>query len=126
MPSNDELLKYGLLAGTGYFVAMSAAHFVGFKRPLLFIYYDVPSKPYQDKIISFCAATYALLFHRASQDRGTVPTAIAALGATVVGLSAVNASGDLAAEAKGSKQAYWIQTGLIAGYLAALAGLYYK
>lgn len=50
-----NLLSLALFAGVAYFVAMSVAHFVGFKIPVLFIFYDVPSNAYQDKIISFCA-----------------------------------------------------------------------
>lgn len=123
--STTGLLKYALLAGTGYFLAMAIAHWTSFKFPLLFIYYDVPYHEYQDKIISFCAFTYACLFWCASAHLVTVPAALVSLGATVLGLSAVNSSSALASVLQGrSTEAYWIQTGLIAAYWAALFALY--
>lgn len=122
-----NLLKIALYAGVAYFCCMSAAHFIGFKVPLLFIYYDVPSNHYQDMIISFCAFTYAALFFTAARHRAAVPGALVALGGTVLGLSAVNASPALAGMLNGAPTtAYWIQTALIAGYLIALLGLYLK
>ena len=48
-----RLLQWSLLACTAYFLAMSTAHFIGFKVPVLFVYWDVPSNHYQDMIISF-------------------------------------------------------------------------
>jgi hypothetical protein len=105
-----------------YFIAMTCAHWGGFKYPLLFIYYDVPSTAYQDKIISFCAGTYAILYISAALNPLTVgPTAIIALFSTVLGLSAVNQSNDLRVVIGegASTQAYWIQTALI----AVLAGV---
>ena len=46
-----RLLQWSLLACTAYFLAMSTAHFIGFKVPVLFVYWDVPSNHYQDMII---------------------------------------------------------------------------
>ncbi len=122
---NDSILKAGLLAGSAYFCCMSAAHFLGLKLPLLFIYYDVPSNHYQDMIISFCAFTYAVLFFTAFRHRVAVPAALLALAGTVLGLSAVNASPALAQMLHGAPTtAYWVQTALIAGYLILLTVLY--
>ena len=123
---SGKLLQAGLWSCVAYFCAMSAAHFAGFKVPLLFIYFDVPSNHYQDMIISFCAFTYAVLFFTAARHRVAVPGALVALGGTVLGLSAVNASPSLAAMlAQGAPTtAYWVQTGLIAGLLVTLTVLY--
>lgn len=119
------LLKYALLAGVAYFCAMAVAHFIGLKYPLLFIYYDVPFYEYQDKIISFCAFTYACLFYAAANSKPTIPCALLALFGTVIGLSAVNLSSALERVLNGrSTAAYWIQTALIAGYLAVLTALH--
>ena len=123
--STRGLLRYALLAGAGYFVAMATAHWTSFKFPLLFIYYDVPFYEYQDKIIAFCAFTYACLFYSASQHLVSVPAALVSLGATVLGLSAVNMSSALGIVLHGrSTQAYWLQTGFIAAYWAVLFALY--
>jgi hypothetical protein len=91
------LLSLALNANVLYFVAMSVAHWVGFKVPVLFIYYDTPFHAYQDKIIAFCAATYALFFFAATRHRAVVPFAIASLALTTAGLSAINSSDDLRA-----------------------------
>ena len=124
---NEKILKICLWAGVAYFCCMSAAHFAGFKVPLLFIYYDVPSNHYQDMIISFCAFTYAVLFFTAARHAAAVPGALIALGGTVVGLSAVNSSASLAAMLNGAgTTAYWIQTAMIAGYLALMVILHLK
>lgn len=69
---------------------------------------------------------YAIFFYTAATVPQAVPGAIAALAATVVGLSAVTLSSDLEAiMLKGTTTTpYWIQIGLIAGYVASLFALY--
>lgn len=121
------LLHWSLLVCAGYFLCMSAAHFAGFKVPILFVYWNVPSNHYQDMIISFCALTYAILFGGGAFIGGAVPLALLALAGTVLGLAAVNLSSDLRAQIKtASTRAYWLQTGMIAGLLAWLAALYFR
>jgi hypothetical protein len=128
MATNDPppvLLRFSLWSGVAYFCCMAAAHFFGLKYPLLFVYYDVPFYAYQDKIISFAVVAYVCVFANAALHRSAVPAALVALGVTVLGLSAVNVSDALGAVLEGrSTLAYWIQTGLIAGYFALLLGLY--
>lgn len=126
---NDKLppvlLRLALWAGVAYFCCMAVAHFFGLKYPLLFVYYDVPFHAYQDKIISFAVVAYVCLFANAALHRSGVPAALVALGVTVLGLSAVNASDALGSVLDGrSTLAYWLQTGLIAAYFALLLGLY--
>ena len=120
------LLSLALYANVGYFVAMSAAHWVGFKVPVLFIYFDTPFHAYQDKIISFCAGTYAILNLAAARHSVVVPYVIASLALTTAGLSAINASGDLrkVLPAGASTGVYWLQTGLIGALTGTLAVLY--
>ena len=104
---------------------MSTAHFIGFKVPVLFVYWDVPSNHYQDMIISFCAFTYATLSFAAYRHRVAVPALLVALVGTVLGLSAVNSSAALAQMIDGgTTTAYWLQTGMIAGLLIWLVVLY--
>ncbi len=128
MANNDRppvLLRLALWAGVAYFCCMAVAHFFGLKYPLLFVYYDVPFYAYQDKIISFAVVAYVCLFATAALHRSAVPAALVALGVTVLGLSAVNASDALGSVLDGrSTLAYWMQTGLIAAYWALLLGLY--
>jgi hypothetical protein len=120
------ILRIGLWAGVAYFCCMAVAHFFGLKYPLLFVYYDVPFYAYQEKIISFAVVAYVCLFLNAALNRSAVPFALIALGATVLGLSAVNASAALAAVLDGrSTRVYWLQTALIAAYLVWLLMLYF-
>jgi hypothetical protein len=122
---NARWLEIGLRAGVLYFCCMAAAHFFGFKVPLLFVYWDVPFHAYQDKIISFAVIAYACLFHAAASQRAVVPAALFALGTTVLGLSAVNASDALRSVLDGrSTAAYWLQTALFGGYFVVLLTLY--
>ncbi|GAA4418722.1 hypothetical protein [Acidovorax lacteus] len=123
--TSSKLLTLALWAGVAYFCAMATAHFFGLKVPLLFVYYDVPYHAYQDKIISFAVVAYACLFASAARIPDVVPAALVALGVTVLGLSAVNASDALATVLDGrSTLVYWAQTGLIAVYAVVLLGLF--
>jgi hypothetical protein len=118
-------LRFALWAGVAYFCCMATAHFFSFKYPLLFVYYDVPFHAYQDKIISFAVVAYVCLFANAALHRSGVPAALVALGMTVLGLSTVNGSAALAAVLDGRPTfAYWLQTGLIAGYFGLLVALH--
>jgi hypothetical protein len=123
---NGFFLRAALLAGTGYFIAMTTAHFFSFKKPLLFIYYDTPFYAYQDKIISFCALVYAMIFHAAAGNPSIVPLAIRSLVVTVVGLSLVTTSSALkdVVPATHDFTPYWIQTGVIGALAATLQFLH--
>ena len=104
---------------------MAAAHFLGLKYPLLFVYYDTPFYAYQDKIISFAVLAYASLFYAAIRHIQVVPMALFALGVTVLGLSFVNISSDLQIVLQGQRTViYWLQTGFFAVYFLVLLGLY--
>lgn len=123
-----HLLRLGLLACVAYFIAMSIAHFLGIKLPILFVYYDTPFYAYQDKIIAFAVVSYIGLFFAASRDIKTVPVALTVLGVTVLGLVSVNLSGALASvlEEGQSTWPYWAQTAMLAGIWAVLTGLYLR
>ena len=125
-PPPSGLLSLALYANVVYFVAMAAAHWTGFKIPVLFIYFDTPFFAYQDKIIAFCAGTYAILHLAAARHRVVVPYAVASLALTTAGLCAINASSDLrkVLPAGASTNAYWIQTGLIGALTGVLALLH--
>ncbi|MBT4035539.1 MAG: hypothetical protein HOB84_02025 [Candidatus Marinimicrobia bacterium] len=60
--SQDQILKFLLYAGALYFLGVAIAHALGSKIPGLFVYYNVPSYPYQDRIISFLTFGWAGLF----------------------------------------------------------------
>ncbi len=60
--SQDQILKFLLYSGAVYFFGVAIAHAIGSKIPGLFVYYNVPSYPYQDRIISFLTLGWAGLF----------------------------------------------------------------
>ncbi len=125
---NSQLTKYAFLSGAAYFCCMAIAHFFSIKVPILFVYYDTPFYAYQDKIISFSVCAYIALFYSASQHRVVALNAIIVLAITVLGLSFVNVSDDLASVIQEGQSTipYWLQTGAIAFYLATLLFLYIK
>ncbi len=116
-----KVLKGTCYFGMSYMTAMCLAHFFSFKYPLLFVYWDTPFYAYQDKIISFCVATFALIFQYAANDLRAVSLARNALLCVVGGLTAVNLSADLQAviPAKSNNMLwYWAQTGVFAATAA--------
>jgi hypothetical protein len=58
-----QILKGLLYVGAVYFSGVAIVHSLGVKVPGLFIYYNVPSHAYQDRIISFLALGWAAFFY---------------------------------------------------------------
>lgn len=88
------------------------------------MYWDPPFYAYQDKIISFCAALYALVFYEAMQDPVRYSSlAVKSLCIATAGLSLVNMSSDLAhvLTPKNSIVYYWVETAMIGGIACWLA-----
>lgn len=127
MNRDGIILKYSFLTCFVYFVCMAIAHFFGIKLPILFVYYDIPFYAYQDKIISFCVVTYAILYFGAFQNRVLAPYAILSLFTTVLGLSLINVSSSLRSVLNdGNTVAYWLQTGMIASIAVWLSVFYMR
>ncbi|MFC2169473.1 hypothetical protein ACFLRM_02755 [Acidobacteriota bacterium] len=61
-----KTIKTPLFCGAIYFFLVAVAHVVGFKIPGLYIYFNVPSYVYQDKIISLLAFGWAIFFYTAA------------------------------------------------------------
>jgi len=68
MPADFKILKWSLLAGALYFFSVSIVHLLGAKVPILYIYFNVPSNAYQDRIISFLAFGWAVFLFTAFTD----------------------------------------------------------
>jgi len=77
VPRNQLRRSYRalLLLCACYFLAVAVAHQLGWKVPLLYIFYAVPSERYQDLIISFLAFGWAALFLAGFLDRTMRPAA---------------------------------------------------
>ena len=94
MNKSAAILKWLLLAGAVYFLAVAIVHMLRIKVPLLFVYYNLPSYGYQDRIISFLSFGWSVFLFMASIDPARNFDAvkailIAGLAATL-GLNVIN------------------------------------
>lgn len=130
MNKNVTTLKWLLLTGATYFLAISIVHMLRIKVPLLFIYYNVPSYGYQDRIISFLSFGWSVFLFTASRDplknRGTVKAIlIAGLGA-IFGLTVINNVTDFRALSPDiDPSAFQMETLVLSAYVAALIFYYF-
>ena len=60
--SQNQILNFLLYAGAGYFFGVALVHSMGLKIPGFYVYHNVPSYAYQDRIISFLAFGWGGLF----------------------------------------------------------------
>lgn len=81
-----------------FFLLMAIAHAIGLKIPGLFIYFNVPSYTYQDKIISLLAFGWAAFFFVAAINPSkTLIKSIILIGAIALSmLTFINISTDFA------------------------------
>lgn len=98
MSANLKVLKYSLLTGALYFFSVSVVHMLGIKVPMLFIYFNVPSYAYQDRIISFLAFGWSVFLFTAFTDpqknSALVKTILVAGAGALIGVSVINATAD--------------------------------
>ena len=101
MGRNTLTLKWLLLGGAIYFLAVSSAHMLEIKVPLLFVYYNLPSHAYQDRIISFLSFGWAVFLFTASLDpeknRDLVKAILIAGVGAIFGLHVINTLTDFRA-----------------------------
>ena len=131
MSIDAKILRWSLMAGALYFGCIALAHAVGLKIPGLFIYFNVPSHPYQDHIIAFLAFGWATLFYVASDDPVAHPLPVKAVllsSAVAIGsLSGINAFSDFGSFSPSiSVLPFWVQTLLLLGYVVWLLVFYLR
>ena len=103
---------------------MSAAHWAGAKIPGLFIYYSIPSYPYQDRGIGTLALGWAALLFTASRQFSIVTAVLAAGAAGLAGFSLINLSGEMRALASPHDlMAFWVEIAVLAAYVGWVAVL---
>jgi hypothetical protein len=130
MNKSVTMLKWLLLIGAVYFLAVAIAHMVRTKIPLLFVYFDVPSYGYQDRIISFLSFGWSVFLFTASRDpvknRGAVKAVlIAGLGA-IFGLTVINSVTDFRAlSPEINPSVFRMETLGLSAYVAALIFYYF-
>ncbi len=94
MSKNSAILKWLLLGGAVYFLAVSIVHMLRIKIPFLFVYYDLPSYGYQDRIISFLSFGWSVFLFMASTDpmrnRDAIKAILIACIAAILGLDVIN------------------------------------
>ena len=97
MNRNRQVLRLLLLAGGLYFALVSTAHLVGMKIPGLYIYFNVPSNAYQDRIISLLAFGWAVFFFTGAADpdnKALVRGILIAGAGAIAGLCGINLATD--------------------------------
>ncbi len=112
-------MKIALRCGSVYFLLMSVAHAIGLKVPLLFIYFNVPSTVYQDRLISALVMSWAILFWMVSikADKQFEKLILVVSSIAIVMLSYINFSTDFSILSSDSTPTlYHIQTGALALY----------
>jgi hypothetical protein len=130
MSRSTAILKWLLLAGAVYLLAIAAAHMFRIKLPLLFLYYDLPSYGYQDRIISFLSFGWSVFLFTASVDpiknRAAVKAILIAGLAAIFGLNTINGTTDFRALSPDIHPAIFrIETLGVSLYVAALILFYF-
>ena len=119
MNQTHQTLRILLFSGAVYFSGVAFCHAFGVKIPGFFVFYDIPSTPYQDRIISFLVFGWAVFFFTAASDpvrqRSLVRAILVAGAAAIIGLALIISSEEIHRAAV-SIIPYWIQTGLLAVY----------
>ena len=131
MSKDASILRWSLIAGAIYFGCIALAHTIGLKIPGLFIYFNVPSHPYQDHIIAFLAFGWSSFFYVASVDpvNHSLPVKAIMLSSAVAifGLSGINTFSDFASLSPSiNTKLFWVQTTLLLGYLIWLIVFYQR
>jgi hypothetical protein len=104
---------------------------IGFKTPILFIYFNVPSYTYQDRIISFLAFGWSVFLFTAftnPQRYSVLVQAILVAGAfAIIGLSVINVSTDFSNLSLAIKVwMFWIETAGLFFYWLLLLVFYFR
>ena len=131
MKINTVIFRWSLLLGSIYFLGVAIFHMIGFKIPILFIYFDVPSSTYQDRIISFLAFGWSVFFFSAysnPQQNVMVVKAILISGAfAIIGLSVINVNTDFHNLSQNIQVGtFWIETIGFFIYWLLLLVLYFR
>ncbi len=130
MNKSTAALKWLLFGGAIYFLAISIVHMLRIKVPLLYVYYNVPSYGYQDRIISFLSFGWSVFLFTASFDpvrnRAAVKAILIAGLAAIFGLHVINSVTDFNALSPDIHPlVFRIETLGLSVYVAALIFFYF-
>jgi len=94
MNKNIRKLKLLLLSGSVYFFLVATFHMIGIKIPPFFIYFNVPSYAYQDRIISLLAFGWSVFLFTAFlnpiKNRILIQAILVAGAGAIIGLEIIN------------------------------------
>ncbi len=117
----DNVLRISLIIGAIYFACIAVVHFFGVKIPGLYIYYNVSSYEYQDKIISFLVFGWSIFYYTAANYYQIIKPLLIATFLAVLGLMNINYNVDFTAiDETISVYPFWFQTGLLGVYVSFL------
>lgn len=130
MSKSAAVLKWLLLIGAVYFLAVAIVHMLRIKVPMLFIYFDLPSYGYQDRIISFFSFGWSIFMFVASLDpaknRDAVKAIIIAAFGAIFGLTVINSVTNFRALSPGVEPSVFrIENLGLSAYVAALIFSYF-
>ena len=124
MKSNLHVFRLLLLAGGFYFSLVSTAHLIVWKVPGLYIYFNVPSTAYQDRIISLLAFGWAVFFFTGAaypNNRALVRAILIAGAGAITGLCVINLVTDFDTHAPDiNALVFWLESALLAIYWLSL------
>lgn len=127
---NYKALKYSFLFGAIYFALVSIVHMVGYKIPVLFVYFNVPSYAYQDRIISFLAFGWAVFMFSGflnPKNKELIRTILIAGCGAIVGLATINLLTDFEGLSSEINIVYfWLETLGLFIYVLWLLYLYFQ
>ena len=102
-----------LFVGGIYFLLVSIAHFFSLKLPGLFIYFNVPSTAYQDRIISLLTFGWSVFFFSGA--------------GAIIGLCLINMLTDFNSFSTDiNTSIFWLETALLFLYWLSLVFFYRK
>lgn len=98
MNKNTQVLRWLLFAGSVYFFLVATFHMIGIKIPPLFIYYNVLSYAYQDRIIAFLSFGWSVFLFTAFlnpiKNKMLIQAILVAGVGAVIGLEIINTNTD--------------------------------
>ena len=112
---------WALRIGAAYFFAVAVAHWIGFKAPGLFIYYNIPSNTYQDRGIGTLSLGWAIFIWVASKHAELVPAVLVAGASALAGFALITLTPEIAGLAPQGLMPYWTQLFFHALYLGWVA-----
>jgi len=118
-------LNTTLLLGAIYFYIVAFLHFFGIKIPVFFIYYNVDSTVYQDRIIAVLSFMFATFLYAGFKlkDKKIVKFILFASSIGVFGLLLNNFLSELSFRNNGI---YWLEISFLALYVFILFRFYKK